>query len=121
MAFVKGQSGNEKGRPPKDRTKIKTNREQRTDELMALIRKLKPLQTKAIQAAVKVIDNEEASDQNKLKSAALLISTYRGLLNEVFDYRYDNEEAEAIQENNGPVFSLRMIQNENDLKTGTDS
>lgn len=119
MAFVKGKSGNEKGRPPKDPTKIKTNREQRTDELMALIRKLKPLQTKAIQAAVKVIDKTDASDQNILKASALLLSTYRGLLNEVYDYRYDSEEAEAIQENTSS-FSLKML-NFDKEKTGTDN
>jgi hypothetical protein len=32
------------------------------------------------------------------------------LISQVFDYRYDDDEAEEIQQKNGaPVFSLRMI------------
>ena len=110
MAFVKGQSGNPMGRPRvKDIEKL-TNRSLREKALLELIRKFRPLQTKAIQAAVNILDNKESADQNKLKSAALIISTYKSLLTEVYDYRYDEEEAEEMQaENQMPKFSLHVI------------
>jgi hypothetical protein len=58
---------------------------------------------------VKILDNKEANDQNKLRASALIISTYKDLVKELYDYKYDNEEAEEIQQKNAPVFSLKMI------------
>lgn len=109
MAFVKGQSGNPNGRPKKDPFEKKTNRQIREEELLSLCRKFKPLQTKAIQAAVKILDDSEASDQNKLKASALIIATYKQLLESTFDYRYDDEAAEEVQQQNAPVFSLKVV------------
>lgn len=121
MAFVKGKSGNEKGRPPKDPTKIKTNRELRQDEMLSFVRKFKPHLAKAVQTSVRVMENDESSDQNKLKAAALIISTYNGLIKDLYDFRYDSDEGEALQENNGPQFSLRMINfDKEEEKTGTE-
>lgn len=101
---------NPAGRPKKVLEKEKrTNRECRSEEFMSLVRKFRPHLTKAIQAAVKVIDNREASDQNKLKASALIISTYKDLVKELYDYRYDEEEAEEIQQKNAPIFSLKMV------------
>jgi len=120
MAFVKGVSGCPTGRPPKDKTKIKTNRELRQDEMLSFVRKFKPHLAKAVQTSVRVIENDESSDQNKPKAAALIISTYNGLIKDLYDFRYDSDEGEALQENNGPTFSLRMIDFDKE-KTGTDS
>lgn len=104
---------NPSGRPKKIFDKEKrTNRELRSEEFMGLVRKFRPHLTKAIQAAVKILDNKEANDQNKLKASALIISTYKDLVKELYDYRYDEEEAEEIQEKNSPVFSLKIINNE---------
>lgn len=86
--------------------KNKTARELREQELISLLRKLKPLQSKSINAASKIIDNEQSSDQNKLKASALILSTYRSLLLDL--YKQDDETpAEEIQST--PVFSLKMI------------
>lgn len=106
-------SRNNLGRPKKseqqDKEK-KTNRELRQEELLSLVRKFKPLQTKAIQAAVKVIDNAESNDASKLRAAALLIETHRALLKDLYDYRYDEDVAEEItQDPPVPVFSLKML------------
>lgn len=109
---------NKNGRPPKSDfdKKGKTNRELREQAFLELVRKFRPLQTKAIQAAVNILDNNQAADQNKLKASALIISTYKSLLAEVYDYRYDEEEAEAMQEANGnqAVFSLRVLEDKED-------
>jgi hypothetical protein len=106
-----GKSPNPTGRPKGLNKEKKTNRELRNSELLQLVRKFRPLQTKAIQAAVAIIDNEQASESGKLRSAALLIQTYKDLLTTLYDYRYDDDEAEEIQQQNGggTVFSLRMI------------
>lgn len=104
---------NPQGRPKKVLEKEKrTNRELRSEEFMGLVRKFRPHLTKAIQAAVKILDNKESNDQNKLKASALIISTYKDLIKELYDFKYDNEEAEEIQEKNAPVFSLKIINND---------
>lgn len=102
---------NTAGRPKRDpNAEKKTNRELRSEEFMSLVRRFRPHLSKAIKAAVEVIDNEKAADQNKLKASALIISTYRDLISQLYDYRYDDEEGEEVQENpKAPVFSLKMI------------
>jgi len=93
----------------------KTNRQRRNDAFMDLVRKFKPLQTLAIQAAVKILNDDEANDANKLKSSALIIGTYRDLIKDLYDKNYDDENAEAMNEtDNMPRFSLRMINTEED-------
>lgn len=91
----------------------KTNRQLRQDALLSLVRKFSGIQTKAIQAAVKVLDNENSNDASKLRAAALIIETHRALLKDLYDYRYDDEPADAISEDPpAPVFSLRLVEDE---------
>lgn len=110
MAFVKGVSGNSRGRPKVVDAEKPTNRSVRQKELLSLVRKFKPLQSKAINAAVKILDDNQATEMGKLKSAALIISTYQQLLKDTFDYRYDESESEEIQATNVPAFSLHVIE-----------
>lgn len=101
---------NRAGRPKKDCTEEKkTNRELRSTEFMHMVRKFKPHLSKAVKAAVDILDNDKASESGKLKASALIIATYKDLISQVFDYRYDDEEAEEIQQSNATVFSLKMI------------
>lgn len=103
------QSPNPAGRPIGDPREKMSNREIRTRSMLQLLRKFSPHQSKAIMAAVKIMDNTEASDQNKLKASALIIQTYRELLNEVYNKDYDDEQGEEIQDNS-PAFSLHYIE-----------
>jgi hypothetical protein len=113
MAFTKNDPRiNRAGRPVvKDEDKP-TNRSLRQKALLEMVRKFRPIQAKAIAAAVDILDNKEASENGKLRSAALIIQTYKDLVKDVYDYRYDDEEAEEMQKDTQPTFSLRMINTE---------
>lgn len=104
---------NREGRPrksPEDILKQKTNRALRETELIALLRKLRPHQTKAIMTAVGIMDNDIAKDGDKIRSSALILSTYRGLLMDLYNNGDDDAEGKEIQESNPmPKFSLTMI------------
>ncbi len=103
-----------KKKTDEDRNKEKkTNRQRREESLLNLVRKFSGIQTKAIQAAVKILDNNESNDASKLRAAALIIETHRALLKDLYDYRYDEEPAEAITEDPpAPKFSLKMLEDD---------
>ena len=87
----------------------KSNKELRMSAMLQLTRMLRPHLGKAVMTAAKIVDNSESTDQNKLKAAAFLVGLYKDVLKECYDYRYDNDEGEKIQEDNTPVFSLKVI------------
>lgn len=95
------------------RGKIKPNREKsrreiKEQELLSLLRKIKPHIADSVMTASRIMKNAESNDANKLKSAALLISLYKELLKDA--YEGGDEEAEGTEvQPNAPVFSLRMI------------
>lgn len=96
-----------------DRDK-KTNRSLRQEEFLSLVRKFKPHLSKAIRAATNILDDDSASEAGKLRASALILQTYKDLVKDLYDFRYDEEEAEEIQQNNSPVFSLTVLENEKD-------
>lgn len=109
-AWQKGmESPNSQGRPRVLDKDKKTNREIRSDTLLHLVRKFRPHLTKAINAAVNILDDKEASESGKLRASALIITTYRELVKDVYDLKYDDEEGEEIQQNNAAVLSLTVV------------
>jgi len=115
--WTPGVSGCPTGRPRKTLDKEKkTNREIRSEELLSLTRKFKPHLAKAIKAAIDILDNKQATESGKLRASALIIQTYRELIKDTYDYKYDNEEADEVQQSAAPVFSLRMLENTSDNK-----
>ena len=118
MTFAKGQSGNLKGRPKRDNLLGKpTNRELKERELVMLLRKIKPHVAEAIMQAANIMKNEEASHQNQLKAATILLDNYRRLTLDLYDgdeEKLEQEGTEVQQNNSGPVFSLKIVgQDEN--------
>lgn len=104
---------NPAGRPKKVLEKEKrTNREIRQSSLLEVARKLKPHISKSVMAAVAILDNKEASEANKLKAAAFMVTTYRDLLKDIYDLKYSEDEGEEVQEKGGAVLSLRVINTE---------
>lgn len=107
------KSANEAGRPKVLDKDKKSNKILRGEELLNLVRKLKPHLSRAVMTAAKILDDENSSESGKLRAAALIIATYKDLVKDVYDYRYDDDEGTAIQEtDNRPVFSLKVIGND---------
>lgn len=90
----------------------KSRREIKEQELLSLLRKLKPHISDSVLTASRIMKNNESADANKLKSAALLISLYKELLKDAYEGGDEDADGTEVQPNGGPVFSLRMINND---------
>lgn len=104
---------NRAGRPksnPEDKDKP-TNRQLKERELLMLLRKFKPHISDAILAATKIMGNNEASHQNQLKAATIILDNYRKLTLDLYGDADPEEAGEEIQQQNAPVFSLKVIEN----------
>lgn len=113
MPFVANDPNiNRRGRKPRDLTKRVTNRELKERELLMLLRRVKPHVAEAILQAARIMKNAEASHQNQLKAATLLLENYRRLTLDLYDGEDADPdgEGEAVQES-APVFSLKVIEN----------
>ena len=122
-AFKKSANGevdsriNRNGRPKKiDLLEKKTNRELKEKELLMLLRKIKPHVSEAIIQAARIMKNEEASHQNQLKAATVLLDNYRKLTLDLYD---GDQEAEGIEvQENAPSFSLTLLEPQDEVKQG---
>ena len=99
------------GLPGKRSVERLTNRELREREFLSLLRKLKPLVADSIKTAASIMKDESASHQNQLKAAVLIIQNYKDMVAETYSADYDEEAGEEIQQQNAPVFSLRVLEN----------
>jgi hypothetical protein len=120
MPFAPGDKRiNRKGRPTlaeqlikeKDTGKPVTRRALMDRELLLLLRKLRPHVAESVLTAAKIMQNDEASHQNKLKAATVILDSYRKLVIDVYGTEVE-EDPEEIQQNNAPVFSLRVVDSE---------
>ena len=101
-----------KGRPKKDPNEVKTKRQVREEELLGILRRIKPHLSESITTAAKIMKNTEATDSNRLKAAVILLDAYKELVNDVYDG--EDREEEGIDVNDSkpeatPVFSLKII------------
>lgn len=125
-SFKKSENGvvdnriNRNGRPKKvDLLDKKTNRELKEKELLMLLRKIKPHVSEAIIQAARIMKNEEASHQNQLKAATVLLDNYRKLTLDLYDGENSEDEGTAVQEDNSPIFSLKIVgQDDDEQKVG---
>lgn len=92
--------------------KVITKRSIREKELLSLLRKIKPHLSDSIMTAASIMKNKEASHMNQLKACTVLLGAYKDLINDVYNGEDPEEEGTEVQPQNGPVFSLRMINTE---------
>jgi hypothetical protein len=101
---------NRKGRITREKP---LNRELKDRYLLELLRKLRPGQALAIQRTLKIIGDKESADANAIKASALVMSTYAGLIKELYgkdEVDEDEESVEPLQEECKPkLFSLTMV------------
>lgn len=112
-AWQKGmKSPNPNGAPRKDGTS-KTNKDLRTEELESMLNKLKPGMGKAIRCATQIIEDNASSESGKLRASALVITTYKELIKELYSEKYDESEGNELdgEEDKAPVFSLTVLSN----------
>ena len=99
---------NRNGRKKLD--KPRTRRQIRSNELLTLIRKVKPHVAEAIMKAATIMKNAQASHQNQLKAAVILLDNYKDLLIDLYGTEVEADEAEDEIQPNAPMFSLKMVE-----------
>jgi hypothetical protein len=92
--------------------KIKPNREKsrreiKNQELLSLLRKIKPHLSESIMTAATIMKNKEAGAANQLKAAVILLNAYKELVGDVYSGD-DDEMGEEVQPS-VPQFSLTML------------
>jgi hypothetical protein len=104
---------NTRGRPITDRSKPKTKRQIKNDEFLSLLRRVKPHMTESINTAVKIMKNEKAADNSRLKAATILLQAYKELVEDVYGGDEPDDENDVPKEvqpaNPGVILSMRVV------------
>lgn len=109
---------NTRGRPLKKDEKTLTRREAKDKEMLTLARKLKPGAQVALKEALKILNNDKASEAAKLKAAEIYLKYFTLTMDKLYapsgadELPEDQTKVEDVQPDNRPVFSLRMINTE---------
>lgn len=92
------------------KSKERTRRSIRDQELLSLLRKVRPHVAKSVVVAAGVMQNEEAKDSDKLKAAVILLNEYRVLVNTLYNGEDNEEDGKDVEpQPQAPVFSLTVI------------
>lgn len=106
---------NTRGRPLKKDEKTLTRREAKDKEMLTLARKLKPGAQVALKEALKILNNDKASEAAKLKAAEIYLKYFHLTVDKLYQPSAADElpeeevKVEAVQPDNRPVFSLKII------------
>ena len=107
---------NVKGRPLKKDQKSLTRREAKDKEMLTLARKLKPGAQIALKEALKILNNDKASEAAKLKAAEIYLKYFHLTVDKLYAASGADElpegetKVEDLQPQHKPAFSLHMIQ-----------
>lgn len=112
MPFVKGQSGNSAGRPSADRLvnpKSISGNELRIQDFKQMLRRLKPLNKKALTWIERMLDDESTTEQTRMRLIALILKEYQTLMNEVYKpEKLENEDVDKDELDLAPIVQFTV-------------
>ena len=117
---VPDKNVNRKGRPLKKDEKTLTRREAKDKEMLTLARKLKPGAQVALKEALKILNNDKASEAAKLKAAEIYLKYFHLTVNTLYapsaadELPEEEMKIQDVQPDNRPVFSLKILHSEED-------
>ena len=112
---VPDKNVNRKGRPLKKDTQTLTRREAKDKEMLTLARKLKPGAQVALKEALKILNNDKASEAAKLKAAEIYLKYFHLTVDKLYQPSGADElpegqtKVEDVQPQHKPAFSLHML------------
>ncbi len=112
---VPDKNVNRKGRPLKKDEKTLTRREAKDKEMLTLARKLKPGAQIALKEALKILNNDKASEAAKLKAAEIYLKYFHLTVDKLYqpsgadELPEDQVEVSDVQPQHKPAFSLHML------------
>ena len=115
---VPDKNVNRKVRPLKKDEKTLTRREAKDKEMLTLARKLKPGAQIALKEALKILNNDKASEAAKLKAAEIYLKYFHLTVNTLYAPSAADEipesetKVEDVQPDTRPVFSLKILNTE---------
>jgi len=112
MPFEKGQSGNPKGRGTGEslvNPKSLSGTEYREKEFKQILRRLKPLNGKALRKLDELIEAEGTTEATKMKAIVFIMKTYQDMMDDL--YKPINSSAEVAddkEETLAPIISFKV-------------
>ena len=115
MPFVKGDANiNLRGRPQaKDLVNPKslTGTEYREKEFKQILRRLKPLNNKALKVFTDMLEDEKTTEATKVKVAVFIMKTYQDMMDDL--YKPVNGSVEAVEDKEetlAPIISFKVAE-----------
>ena len=105
MPFVKGQSGNPKGRGNGEslvNPKSLTGTEYREKEFKQILRRLKPLNNKALKVFTDMLEDEKTTEATKVKVAVFIMKTYQDMMDDLYK-PVNGGSSESDDQNDKPL------------------